>query len=65
MGMKEQNLVHRTMHILNVICRVSRFSRCTKIVGGKGFAPKPSKELIALPDHITGFKGPTSKTLYF
>jgi len=35
------NHVRRTMHILDVISGVSRSSKCAKIVGGWGFAPRP------------------------
>jgi len=38
----EEHHVRRTMHILDVISSVSRSSKCTKIVGGWGFAPDPT-----------------------
>jgi len=47
------------MHILDVISSVSRSSKCSKIVGGWGFAQTPLGELTALPNPLTGFKGPT------
>jgi len=50
--------LHRTMHILNVTSSVSRCAKCTKIVGGWGFAPDTTGELTALP---VGLKGSTSK----
>ena len=47
--------MRRTAHILDVISRVSMSSKCTKIVGGLGFAYSAS------PDRLAGFKEPTSK----
>ena len=48
--------MHRTMHILDVISSVSRYSNCTKIVGGCGFAPEPTGGVYsAPPDPLAGF----------
>ena len=55
-GWKDKNYVYRAMHILDVISSVSRSSKCTKIVGGWGFAPTPTGELTALPRLLAGFK---------
>jgi len=50
------------MHIFDVISSVSRFSKCTKIVGGWGFAPDPTGGAYsASPDLLARFKGATSK----
>jgi len=46
------------MHILDVISSVFKFSKCTKIVGGCGFAPDPTGgAYISSPDPLAGFKG--------
>ena len=46
------------MHILDVISSVSRSSKCTKIVGGRGFVPDPTGGAdSATSDHIAGIKG--------
>jgi len=51
MGMEGRTIrVHRTMYILDDITGVCRSSKCTKIVGGRGFTPDPTKEFTALPD---------------
>ena len=55
--------MHKTMHILDVISSVSRFSKCNKVVGGWGFAPDPTRELEHSPDSLAGFMGPTLKLL--
>jgi len=64
-GHGSTNHVRRTMHILDVIGSVSRSSKCTKVVGGWGFAPDPTGGVYsASPDFIAGFNaltGPTSK----
>jgi len=57
--MDGQNHVHRTMHILDVISSVSGSSKCTKIVGGWGFAPDPIKKAYsAAPDPQLGLRDP-------
>ena len=48
------------MHILDVISSVSRSSKCTKIVGGWGFAPDPIGGAYSAPRTPLG---PTSKAL--
>jgi len=46
------------VHILDVICSVSRSSKCTKIVSGWGFAPDPTAwELTALSQSQLGLRG--------
>jgi len=56
--------VHRKMHIFDVVSSVSRSSKCTKIVGGWGFAQTPvGGDLQHSLDPLAGFKGPTSKAL--
>jgi len=48
--------VHRTIYVLDVISSVSKSSKCTKIVGGWGFAPDPSKGAYsASPDSLAWF----------
>ena len=54
------------MYILDVISGVSRSSKCTKIVGGWGFAPDTTGGADSAPRLLAGFKGayfkaPTSK----
>jgi len=45
------------MHILDVISSVSTSSKCTKIVGGCGFAPDPTLGAYSAPsDLLAGFK---------
>jgi len=44
-GHGRTNHVHRTLHILDVISSVSTSSKCTKIIGGLGFASDPLGEL--------------------
>ena len=52
----------RTMHILDDISSVSRSSKCTKIVGGRGFAPDPTGGAHSVPQTFQlGSKGSTSK----
>jgi len=41
--------VRRTMHILDVICSVSRSTKCTKIFDGWGFTADRTGEFTALP----------------
>jgi len=60
---RRTNHVHSTMHILDVISSVSRSSKCTKIVGGGGFAPDPTGELTAFPQIHLGVRGPTLRPL--
>jgi len=50
------------MHILDIISRVSKSPKCTKIVGGWGFAPDPTRGAYSgFPNPISGFKGSTFK----
>ena len=57
---ERKNYVRRTMHILHVISSVYRSSKCTKIVGGWGFAPDPT----AFPHTFQlSLSGPTYKAL--
>jgi len=49
--------MHRTMYILDVISGVSRSSKCTKIVGGWGFAPDTTGGADSAPRLLAGFKG--------
>ena len=52
------------MHILDVISRVSRSSKCNKIVGGRGFVPDPTGRVdSAPPNPLNGFKGPSLRSV--
>jgi len=54
--------VHRKTYNLDVISSLSRSYKCTKIVGGWGFAPDPTGgAYFTLTDPLTGFKGSTFK----
>jgi len=46
-------------HIFGAISSVPRSSKCSKIVGGWGFAPDPAGGAYsAAPDPLAGIKGP-------
>jgi len=52
------------MHILDVISSVSISSKCTKIVGGRGFVPDPTGGVYsAFAYSLNGFNGAYFKAL--
>ena len=53
-------ILRKIIKIVATRCQILRLN-CTKFDFGWGSAPDHTVELTALPRHLAGFKGPTSK----